>query len=143
VVLTAVVVSLFGLALGIYNITMSFALRQQAAALQQASLSGLASEPWRYIARSSDAIQKPVPPVVWSVVKFRPGEQESLQSNLVGPLLADSLSNGPEYSTVLIERKVASSKQVTVRLFLKDGTEQSYLWPLTHASKEGTWTVAP
>jgi len=84
---------------------------------------------------------RPMPPVLWSVVKFRSDEQESLRLHLVGPMLAYSMTSGPALSAVLIERKNASSKDVLVREFFNDGTEDSYFWPTKHASKDGFWSA--
>jgi hypothetical protein len=82
---------------------------------------------------------EPAPPVLYSVVKYREGEEATLRANLAEPLLAYYAGKQPSLSAVLIERKNASSKDVNVRLFFADGTETSYLWPSTH-SQDGMWT---
>ncbi len=84
---------------------------------------------------------KVMPPVLTSVVKFRTGELEMMQLNLVNPLTTFYADEPAAHAltATLIERKVASSKDVNVRLFFADGTETSYLWPNTHA-KNGVWT---
>ena len=84
-------------------------------------------------------VAKPMPAVLFSVVKFREGEEASLRMHLVGPLIARSLDVGPELSAVLFERKNAGSRDVLVREFRADGTEASYLWPSTHADANGFW----
>ncbi len=86
---------------------------------------------------------KPAIKVLTSVVKFREGEQEKLQQNLLVPILSyyESEPQPSALSAVLIERKIASSRDVNVRLFFEDGGEASYLWPSTHA-KDGLWVPA-
>lgn len=81
------------------------------------------------------------PVVLWSVAKYRDGEEASLQLRLVVPLLVhySSAENAPK--AVLIERKNPGSKDVNVRLFFTDGSETSYLWPSTHSNQDGVWTI--
>lgn len=87
------------------------------------------------------AEEKPSPKVLTSVVKFRDGEQEALQHNLLVPLLSyyEAEPQPSPLSAVLVERKLAASKEVNVRLFFADGSETSYLWPSTHSNKDGLW----
>jgi hypothetical protein len=87
---------------------------------------------------------KPLPPVLFSVVRFGAGEQATLDSDLVGPLLSyyAAATEGSPLSAVLIERKNVASHDVNVRLFFADGTETDYLWPSTHSSA-GIWTPPP
>ncbi len=84
---------------------------------------------------------RPIPPVLTSVVKFRDGELESMQANLINPMMdfyaTEPLSHA--LTAVLVERKNASSQDVNVRLFFANGEELAYLWPSTH-SKDGVWT---
>lgn len=82
----------------------------------------------------------PQPLVVWSVAKYRVGEEATLQMNLVVPLLMHYSTMGDAPKAVLVERKNPSSKDVNVRLFMADGTETSYLWPSTHAV-DGVWSA--
>jgi hypothetical protein len=103
----------------------------------QRVLLSIAQEP-----KPEPAAQKPMPKILTSVVKFREGELEQVQQKLIIPLLAFN-GGQPEanpLSALLIERKIASSKDLNVRLFFEDGTEASYLWPSTH-SKDGVWTA--
>jgi len=85
--------------------------------------------------------EEPKPPVVFSVVKFREGEEALLRANLAEPLAAFyAESRWPvAVSAVLIERKNASSKDVSVRIFFADGVEGTFLWPSTNA-ENGMWT---
>ena len=83
--------------------------------------------------------EKPTAKILTSVVKFREGELEKTQQNLIIPLLAFYDEQPEALSAVLIERKNTSSKDLNVRLFFADGKETSYLWPSTH-SKNGIWT---
>ena len=91
--------------------------------------------------RKPAPVPKALPPVLTSVVKFHPGELESMQLNLVNPLMAFYADEPAAHAltAMLIERKIPSSTNVNVRLFFADGTETSYLWPNTHA-KNGIWT---
>lgn len=99
----------------------------------------------RSMARHQAAVQNEVAPpvsmpaILTSVVRFQEGEEMLLQKNLIAPLLAfDSMMTEPKLEAVLIERTNASSRDVRVRLFTKDGAETGYLWPSTH-SEEGMW----
>lgn len=85
--------------------------------------------------------EEPQPPVVFSIVKFREGEEAMLRTNLAEPLSAYyAEARWPvALSAALVERKNASSRDVNVRLFFADGTESSFLWPATN-SKDGWWT---
>ena len=85
-----------------------------------------------------EAETKPV--VMFSVVKFRDGEEGALRSALTEPLTAFyAEARWPvPLTAVLVERKNASSKDVNVRLFFSDGSEQAYLWPSKN-SDGGKW----
>lgn len=96
----------------------------------------------RHAPAKEPAVEAPVPQpiVVWSVAKYRDGEETMLQTNLVVPLLMHYAPMGGTLKAVLVERKNPSSKDVNVRLFMADGTETSYLWPSTHA-EGGDWSA--
>lgn len=78
--------------------------------------------------------------VVYSVISYREGERETLAQRLAAPLVDYYHDAGgePRLDVVLIERKNAGSKDVNVRLFFSDGTEERFLWPRTH-SEDGWW----
>lgn len=83
---------------------------------------------------------EPTPVILASVVKYREGEEALLQQDLIAPIISyDEVTAGPRLKAMLIERKNASSKDVSVRLFYVDGTESSYLWPSSNSSN-GRWT---
>lgn len=131
-------VLLAGLMLSAYNLSLVVG--------QSGTLSGLQSS-WEDLRNNYASVgtakdltpERPLPPVLWSVVKFRDGEREELQLRLVGPFLSYAVASGPEVEALLIERKNPSSRDVSARVFMKDGTETSYLWPSTHADKDGFW----
>ncbi len=111
------------------------------------ALSSLQSLQMNYGRRMSPvqepAVETPAaaqPLVMWSVAKYRPGEEATLQMNLVVPLLMHYAPMGETLKAVLVERKNPASRDVNVRLFMADGTESSYLWPSTHA-ENGVWTA--
>ena len=86
--------------------------------------------------------EPPAAPVLFSVVKYREGEEATLRSDLVAPLMAYYAGQqDPKLVALLVERKNASSRDVNVRLFMSDGSEASYLWPSTH-SQDGVWVPA-
>jgi hypothetical protein len=79
------------------------------------------------------------PPILWSVVQFREGEQAAIESNLAGPLLDWQLSRDLKPTAVLIERRQPTSINVSARLFLEDGTENQFYWPESGSVMEGLW----
>lgn len=82
----------------------------------------------------------PAPPVLFSVVRFREGEEARIRMDLIEPLLAHYARTPfpSALAAMLIERRNPGSRDVRVRLFFGDGTETSYLWPSTHA-EDGKW----
>lgn len=83
---------------------------------------------------------EPAPPVVFSVARYREGEDAALRANLAEPLAAfyQEMRAPSPLAAALIERKNPSSKDVNVRLFFADGTERAFLWPSTNA-QDGKW----
>lgn len=131
-----------GLALSAYNLSLMTSAWGRAEGLDDA----LTQSQRNYVARrpapapAAPVCEAPKPSVLFSVVRYRDGEEAALRANLADPLLAyyGSGSRTP-LQAVLIERKNAASRDVNVRLFFADGTETTYLWPSTHA-KDGVWT---
>ena len=146
--LAPMVALLIGLVLSAYNLSLMTSTSGRADglddALEQSQLNyrdrGSAPAPKPPTPEPAQRCEPPRPPVLFSVVKYREGEEASLQANLVAPLMSYYAGAGQStLSAVLIERKNASSRDVNVRLFFVDGTETSYLWPSTN-SKDGVWT---
>jgi hypothetical protein len=139
-----IVALLVGLALSVYNLSL---MTTQAGTLSGVSQSFQELQA-NYASRttpqprppSERAVETPAPPVVFSVVMFRDGEEASLRTNLAEPLAAfyQEMRSPAALSAALIERKNASSKDVSVRLFFADGKERAFLWPSSN-SQDGRW----
>ena len=132
------IITLIALGIASYNITLAYDLRKTSESLYDGAILS------RDITAPRPAIRKPVVtkqdmPVLWSTVTLREGERESLEANLVAPLLADAKETNAPWVAMMVERKNAASRVVNVRLWDKDGAETSYLWPTTHADENGMW----
>lgn len=134
---------LIGLVLSAYNLSLMTSASGRATGLDAALTQSQRNYAERRVTPLPPAPPAPAcpmqrPPTLFSVVKYREGEEASLRMNLVAPLM-QYYEGRSGLLALLIERKNASSKDVNVRLFFADGTETSYLWPSTH-STDGVWT---
>lgn len=90
--------------------------------------------------KAAKSEREPLPALLFSIAGDRGGEETSLRARLAEPLVAFyAETRWPvPLAAALVERRNPSSRDVNVRLFFSDGSEQSYLWPSTHA-KDGKW----
>lgn len=91
--------------------------------------------------RQLDAVKPEArePIVLWSVAAFADGEKDDIESNLVKPLLGWYKLQPVSPEGVLIERRHPTSTNVSVRLFLADGSEVDFLWPDSGTADESLW----
>jgi hypothetical protein len=145
-----VFILLGGLALAALNLVIIVQSTGRVSGLEQAQ-NQLLSNYSRSVEKQSElaAFQKklqetppptPDPVVLWSVVEFSDqGEQMAITANLVKPLLDWHLAVGPRPEALLVERRFATSENVSLRLFFEDGSEQSFLWPEEGAAADTLW----
>lgn len=133
---------LVALALSAYNLTLTIGTTGELNGLSQSWDALLGNYGTRIIASAEARSAVDSSPVLlWSIVHFRTGESETLPRDLVGPIFAHYETSDNPVSVLLVERKNVNSRDVNVRLFFKDGTELSYLWPRTHATEDGVWRI--
>lgn len=138
---------LVGLALSVYNLSLMTTQSGRLVGVTQ-SFEGLQRN---YAERRTQAPapapeppalppEEPAPPVVFSVVRYRAGEEAALRANLAEPLAAfyREMRAPSPLAAALIERRNASSRDVNVRLFFTDGSEHAFLWPAADA-QDGKW----
>ncbi|HSD11946.1 MAG TPA: hypothetical protein VLC10_00160 [Patescibacteria group bacterium] len=137
---------LVGLALSVYNLSL---MTSKTGALAGVS-SSFADLQRNYASRRvapptpqpapARVQEEPAPPVVFAVVRYRDGEEATLRANLAEPLAAfyQEMREPSPLAAALVERKNAASKDVNVRLFFKDGSERTFLWPSSNA-QDGKW----